>query len=274
MKSPSLRRISALVALAVLFTGTSHAESAAGFAPTGKVCASIYVDCVPGARFSAQTCSCVPESDPGNICPALDCGRGQSMNRMTCRCTPDGDGDFHTYEKFGADLRDAVGSGNQGSAGAMLSARFDGLASAGDTGAPVVAAYAAAPSVAGYTGGYSTRLSRHVEPGDVPSPDEVKKPLPPPAPGKPKLRRAIFTGERPRIVLATDNDANPKNSDNAIVGATAGAIAGSAGGALGAAAGMAAGALAGAHQDQQEKARKDEKSYDDGKRAWEKDHGR
>lgn len=272
MKSPSLRRNSVLVALAVLFARTSHAESSAGFAPTGKVCASIYVECVPGARFSAQTCSCVPESDRGNICPALDCGEGQRMNRMTCRCTPDGD--FHTYEKFGAELRDAVGSSNQGSAGAMLSARFDGLASAGDAGAPVVAAYAAASSVSGYTGGYSERLSRHVEPEDVPSPNEIKKPLPPSGPGKPKLQRAIFSGNRSRIVLATDSDANPKTSDNAIVGATAGAIAGSAGGVVGAATGMAAGALAGAHQDQQEKARKDEKSYDDGKRAWEKDHGR
>lgn len=149
MKTTSLCRVSALAALALLSAWPSSAEDRAVRIPVGGACASVYVECGPGARFSYQSCACVSESAVGNHCPAVECGSGERMNRTTCRCMPDDSRDFHGYEKFGADLRDSVNSGNQGSAAAMLSARFDGLTSAAGASAPAVAAYAATPRVAG-----------------------------------------------------------------------------------------------------------------------------
>jgi hypothetical protein len=150
MKNSSLCRIVALAALALLSAWPSSAEDRAVRIPVGGACAAVYVECGPGARFSYQSCACVPETSfrGGSYCPAVECASGERMNRTTCSCMPDDRG-FHGYEKFGSDLRDSVNSGNQGSAAAMLAARFDGLASGAGASAPAVAAYAGVPSAAG-----------------------------------------------------------------------------------------------------------------------------
>ena len=236
--------------------------------PDVKYCTGIYIDCAPYHRFNPGSCSCVPDGGRGNICPAVQCGRGMRMDRQTCSCVSDGRGGFDAYEMLGADLRDAVGSGDQASVSSLLSARFDGLAASGGTAAPAVAAYADASAAR-----YTVSPSRRVEPGDIRSPDEVKKPVPPlPGTSKPKLGRSAYhSASRPRFVLVGNTDANPMGHDNAVVGAVTGAIGGASGGVVGAVGGAVGGAAAGAYADLKEKQSRDEESYRRGNEARERD---
>lgn len=98
MKILSLCRIGAIAALAALSAPPSHAGEGI---VRDRMCAAVPVECRPGARFSYETCRCVPQFDENKICPALDCGRGRSMNRTTCACMLDESRDYRPYNALG-----------------------------------------------------------------------------------------------------------------------------------------------------------------------------
>lgn len=106
MKPSSLRRIGAYMALAVLSAAAAQRAAAA------VSCSPAYTDCAQGFRLVPGSCQCVPEYSQAKYCPALACEPGQRMNFQTCRCAGAPSEDYRPYEKLGADLRDAVGSGD------------------------------------------------------------------------------------------------------------------------------------------------------------------
>lgn len=154
--------------------------------------------------------------------------------------------------------------GDVGAASSSLGKLFDGLAKRGASLASPVVGGSAAPSAKFITGPFTAGGASFskLEGRAVPAP--------------------YLEGRSARIVAVSDTDANPIQHDNARTGAGVwgggGAIAGASGGAVGVVAGAVGGAIAGAvsgHIDDiKEKMAKDEKTYQEGTAAANRDHNK
>lgn len=239
------------------------------------VCDGRGVPCAANERFDERSCKCVHVGRTGNYCPEFvtDCAYGLRFSRESCRCVPDDNRGYMLLEKKepqmetlsneAAAVREALGKGNAVAALAGLGSLFDGaLAQTASAAVPVQA------------GAVSSRFHT--------APSGLERRL-----GSSTGKRGFTvpaletSGRSARIVKAgSDTDANPLKHDNAVReagtwGSTGAAAGASTGGVIGAAAGGAAGAIAGAASghasDRKEKMEKDEKSYQAGKEATERD---
>lgn len=242
------------------------------------VCDGRGVPCAARERFDQRSCMCVHNGGSGNVCPAVvtDCEYGFRFDRESCRCEPEVSRDYRLLEKGelqtemlsneAASAQAALSKGNAVAALAGLGSLFDGaLAQTASAAVPVQAggagvvqsSFHAVPLVLGRSAGFQADSRNSVVPAFVPS------------------------GGSARIIkVGNDTDANPLRHDNAVreagtwgaAGAAGGAVTG---GAVGAAAagvsGAVAGAVSGHAADRKEKMEKDEKSYQAGNEATERD---
>lgn len=237
------------------------------------VCDDRGMECGARERFDRRSCSCVRDEWTSTACPAVivDCRDGYRFDGRSCRCLPD---DARGYGPFrdeaspisglsdgSSAVQESLGKGDAAAALSRLGSLFDGeLVQTASAAVPVQAGAGPRSRPDPVALGHSF--------GSRPEKRDFAVPA---------MERSA--GSARLIKVGNDTDANPLRHDNAqreagtwgAGGAIGGSIGGAPGAALGGAGGAIAGGLSGHASDIKEKMEKDEKSYQNGKDATERD---